>query len=75
MSKYVLYTQTGCAPCRYLEKIIKDHNLDDVIFNQEDGYHPLVNQRPTLIIDNTSAIVGVLAIEKYIKKHLVKDSE
>ena len=72
MSKYVLYTQTGCAPCRFLERIIKENNLEDVIENQEDGYHPLVNKRPTLIIDNASAIVGVLAIESYIQKHLIK---
>ena len=71
MSELVLHTQKGCAPCRFLEKVIKDNSLEKKIVLKLDGYHPLVNKRPTLIIDNASAIVGVLAIEKYFKTHLI----
>lgn len=73
MSKLVLHTQKGCVPCRYLEKMIKDNSLGDMIEFAPDSYHPLVNKRPTLIIDNASALVGVIAIEKYFKTHLIKE--
>lgn len=70
MTSRVLYTQPSCVPCRYLEKFINDNFLDVSI--KEHGYHPLADKRPTLILDGTNAIVGVLAIEKYFKTHLVK---
>lgn len=69
MTDRVLYTQEKCVPCRYLEKVIKENNIQ--VTNKTGGYHPLVNQRPTLIIDNASAIVGVIAIEKYFKTHMM----
>lgn len=72
MSNKVLYVQENCVPCRYLEVLIRDNNLSDVVEIRQGGEHPLVNQRPTLIFGGASAIVGVLAIEKYIKTHLVQ---
>lgn len=68
MPKLVLHTQEKCIPCRYVERLLNESGLHDQVEVKINSYHPLVTKRPTLIIDDTNAVVGVLSIETHIKK-------
>lgn len=73
MNKLVLHTQENCIPCRYVEELLEKYNIKDQVEIKINAYHPLVIKRPTMVIDDVNAVVGVISIETHIQKLLSEE--
>ena len=71
MAKLDLYVRSNCVPCRHVERFIKKHNVEHLFNIISEGYHPLVSDRPALVINDASVIKGVMTLEHYIYANLV----
>lgn len=59
-----------CSSCDKVKRFVRSKNLPVSV--KVDGYHPLVNNQPTLIIDDASAIIGADSILSFLNTYFVK---